>query len=473
MGPSTADPTTEADRTEGGPWPGRVAAGATALTLALVLFRIGDKSLWYDEAYSVGTIDRPVGDALWRIANWEVNQSPFFLLLTGWWRLGQSETFIRLLPACFAVLAVPAMYSLARRLLGAPGGAVAAVLLAAHPLVVEWGQQVRGYSLVLLLTILTAIQALRALEVRDSRWRAVGAGALGALATYGHFFAGLVVVALAAWALLHRPVPVALLRRAAATYVVLCAPLALFLVTREGDPLYWLGDRSFGDAFADSARALSAGTNWGLAPYGVGVAAGLVAAARAWRTDAGAPSGLALAAIWFAGPVAVVVTSTLTVKPLLEGRFLIVVLPAVVILAAAGAASLGRTAGPVTLALLLAASAVGVERWYTAPPLQDWRGAVELLDRSVVPEADVVLHPPRAVHALRYYEDRLGLPPHDVVRPALFDPPAGDDLAEIRIVANGRPTPLPDVYLAWRDEHYGPRSDYSVNGLEIRMFERR
>ena len=119
------------------PWsgPAMVAAGATLFALLAGLYHLDRVGFWYDEGQTVGTVDRPVGDALWRIAHWEVNQSPFHLLATAWIRLGDSEAFLRLLALGFWVGTVP----LPRRGLAtayAFGSVMASVLAAAIGLVI-------------------------------------------------------------------------------------------------------------------------------------------------------------------------------------------------------------------------------------------------------------------------------------------------------------------------------------------------
>jgi mannosyltransferase len=265
LDPPTAD---EVD-----PWPVRMATTATVLAVLLVLFDLGDKGIWHDEAVSIGTVDRSFGDALWRIANWEVNQSPFHVLLAGWWRVGQGATFLRLLPAASTVLAVPALFVLGRRLLDARTGAIAALLLAVHPLAIQWGQQLRGYSLVLLLVILATDLLVRALQRPEARGPAVAWAAVAAAATYTHFFAALVVATCFLWLLLLRPLPRRLIVTGGAVYGLLLVPLGFFFVTRQGDPLSWVPGASR-SVVAHTARVVLGGTFLSAAVYAVAAAAG-------------------------------------------------------------------------------------------------------------------------------------------------------------------------------------------------------
>ncbi len=437
----------------------------------MVLLQLGDKSLWYDEAFSIGTVDRPMGDVLWRLLHWELNMSPFSLVLAGWWRAGQAEWFLRLVPATAAIAAVPALFVLGRRLFDARVGAIAALLLAVHPLAVQWGQQLRGYSLVLLLVILATTMLLRALERPTDRRRAVAYAVVAALATYSHFFAGLVIASHAIWLLIRRPVPVRLATVAGVTYAALVTPLVWYLVTREGDPLYWVTDETR-SAVVETARALTGDSYWGVAAYSLAAAAGLWAVAAAVRRGGEDPHRLlVLPALWLVVPVAVATASTATVKPLLEGRFLIVVVPALALLAAAGAVHLGARLGGPLLVALVVVSSLGVWDWHRSTSHEDWRGATRLVARA--PDGPVVVEPWGGVFALRYYEDRLGLPPRAVLRPTEADPPAGPVLVEVHRHLGEQAAPLSPAYVAWRDASYDLVTEERVENLVVRTYRER
>ncbi len=447
-------------------WPVATVAGAAALAVVLVLIELGDRSLWYDEAFSIGIVDRPLGDALWRISHWELNQSPFFLLLTGWVRLGESESFLRLLPAVSYVLSVPAVAVLGRRVAGPRVGAVAALLLALHPLALQWGQQLRGYSLVTLVAIVTTTLLLRALDTPEARAPSIAYGAAAAVATYAHFFFGLVVVGHVLWLVLRRPLPRRLLLTAGATYGVLVLPLVEYFLTRDGDPLSWVRDDGIAEIVRDTAVGLAGGSLVGLAVYGVAFVAGGV---MAWRTS----GPVALLVLWVVVPPVLVTVSTLTVKPLLETRFLVVIVPALALVAAVAVVRLPAAAGAGLLALLVLVSGVGLVRWYTGDPAEDWRSATAFA-ATVDPDADVVLEPWGGVFAYRYYEDRLDLPTHDVLRPRPFLAPGDDRVVEIRREDEDGGPVDPDSFTGeWLAHNgYRPVATRTVPGLTIIVHER-
>ena len=107
----------------------------------------------------------PLGDALWRIAHWELNQSPYYLAGP---RLAPPRRQ-RGVPAA-AVGRLRRGHG-ARSCTSSAGGwptrgsaPSPPRVVAGHALVVQWGQQVRGYSLATLLVVVATLLLLRAVE---------------------------------------------------------------------------------------------------------------------------------------------------------------------------------------------------------------------------------------------------------------------------------------------------------------------
>lgn len=391
-------------------WARRVVVGATVLAAVLVSIRIGSSGFWYDEGYTIGTIDRPLGDALWRIANWELNQSPYHLLILGWHRVVETEGALRAMSAVFAVGSVPLTYLLGRRLLGVRAGAIAAVLLAIHPFVVEWGQQLRAYSMVLFLTLAATLLLVRAVE-QPSTVRIVSYAVVAALAVYTHFFAALVLGAHALSLLLLRPVPRRLIIGAGVVGGVLVLPVLEFFVNRDGDPLDWVEETSQTRLNATAAE-LAGGNRLQLVAYGIAALAGLYVLGRRMldRRDPDAAWRASLPVLVLVVPPAVTLLLSVTAKPLLEARFLIVAVPGLVLVVAAAIDRLARTWAVVAFAALVATSAAGLWDWYDRPPFDQWREAVDAIGDDALPGDVILTDPTRATHVVRYYTERAGLP---------------------------------------------------------------
>ena len=123
-----------------------------------------------------------------------MNMVLYYLLLRGWLHLGDSVAFIRGLSVVFAVAAIPAIFLLGRKMHGTSFGLISALLLSVNAFQVRYAQEVRSYSLLVLLVIVSSYFFVSGIESgrrRDWNWYI----AASSLAIYAHFFAVLVVVA--------------------------------------------------------------------------------------------------------------------------------------------------------------------------------------------------------------------------------------------------------------------------------------
>jgi hypothetical protein len=133
-----------------------------AITLAaagLRLFRLGEWSLWIDEAHTLRDVLKPAPQF------WEENSGyPLsYLLLRGLVPDGPlpllpslREDWLRLPFAFFGILSVPLLALIGRPILGARASLFAAALLAVSPWHLYWSQNARGYALVLFFGMLGA-----------------------------------------------------------------------------------------------------------------------------------------------------------------------------------------------------------------------------------------------------------------------------------------------------------------------------
>ncbi len=122
-----------------------------ALTLlggARRVLALDSKGLWLDEAFSIWLARQPLPDVYgWLL---KIDQHPplYYTLLHVWMAaLGDSVGAVRLLSALFGVATIPVIFLLGRRLLGAPGGLIAAAILTVAPFHVRFAQETRMYTL--------------------------------------------------------------------------------------------------------------------------------------------------------------------------------------------------------------------------------------------------------------------------------------------------------------------------------------
>ena len=117
----------------------------------LRLYRIDEKSIWLDEAFSLWIARH----SLWEGWRWliEVDQHPpfYYSLLHSWiWLFGPLEGAVRTLSALASTLTVPVFYAGCRRLLDRQTAFVAVGILAVSPFHVHFGQETRMYALLTL-----------------------------------------------------------------------------------------------------------------------------------------------------------------------------------------------------------------------------------------------------------------------------------------------------------------------------------
>ncbi|OWY63282.1 hypothetical protein B7486_53955, partial [cyanobacterium TDX16] len=155
---------------------------------------LGRRAVWLDEGFTVMHTDLP-WSTFWEIAfDREMNavlHSTVIHLLP--WDHG-SLWALRLPSAISVILLVPVTYLLGRRLFDPAVGALAAVFITSNGFVVEYGQEGRGYALLILVGAASSWLFVRALQQDDApSW--AGWVLVSCLLGYAHFFGVLVLVA--------------------------------------------------------------------------------------------------------------------------------------------------------------------------------------------------------------------------------------------------------------------------------------
>ncbi|MCJ7811131.1 MAG: glycosyltransferase family 39 protein [Dehalococcoidia bacterium] len=378
--------------------PGLEWVGVAILTgaaLLLRLYRLGSQGLWFDKAYTLFIARIPAVEAWRALVVDGVHPPLFYALQKAALALGQSEFALRLPSAVFGAAAVPLVYILGRRWAGWGTGALAALLLALSPFHLWTSQDARMYSLLAALTLacmLTFDGVLR----RPGLATGAAFVALSALAYLTHYFALMLpLVQLVYLAAKLRTWP-RLLR------------LWTGLQFLAGLPL-------LGWVYALSLRDMQIfGIGWIPVPHPTDLietllnfTVGYTAPLRLWqwlglgicmvflilglRSRWGVPSAKLLVALWAFLPM--VLTFLLSLRrPVYIDRFLILSAPALLILIAAGVASLRERYALVSAALLVALLGFSAIRFCFQPgqAKEQWREAAAYLSRAAPDEAIIV-----------------------------------------------------------------------------------
>jgi 4-amino-4-deoxy-L-arabinose transferase-like glycosyltransferase len=377
------------------------------IALALRLSGLGDAALWVDESFTWYDYRQPLDQILGARLN--VHPPAYGLLMHVWMPLGgESEYALRLPSALLSTLAVPAVWRLGRRLGGTPTGALAAVLVAVAPIGLGFGREARMYGPLMAEAALVLLLAEgAALRPSGGRWAGLLAATIAALLTHYTAAAAWAAAGLRTLPIRGRPAIGWLAAQAVVAAVALGWALHLWANRDAWSGLVWLpwtgrtrlrhmaldwitamaglpvGPNGLGDAALDGAALPRLGL---VALFGAALALGAAAALRPERRSLG--RSLLLLAF---GP-AVAIAALEYARPGWHVRFVLVGVPAALLLAALGATVFRGRLWPLS-AGLTAALVVGQLYGLALRPPPDresWRAVAALLRREAGP-GDVAL----------------------------------------------------------------------------------
>jgi len=155
---------------------------------------LSDRSLSFDEAYSVTVARYPVPEIIRYLAsNHDTHPPLHYALLSAWLHLfGSGEVAVRGLSALIGLAMVVLLYAFARRLVDRNVALVASALLAGSAFAVQAAQEARMYPLLGLLALGSWFSLDLAIQSRKARHWALFA-VCGALMLYTHYFGFLVL----------------------------------------------------------------------------------------------------------------------------------------------------------------------------------------------------------------------------------------------------------------------------------------
>jgi mannosyltransferase len=349
------------------------------VALAVMLWGIGARPYWGDEADTVSAVSRSVPQLFRLLGHIDAVHGLYYLLLWPVARVAGTGEFATRLPSVVAMAAAAAgVTAIARRLVSRPAGLCAGLIFAVLPTVTVQGHDARPYAMVTAAAVLASYLLVRVAQDPRPRWLAVyglSLATVGYLQLFGLLLVPAHAVTLIGLGRRSRAggdgplsgVPgTPLLRRWLVT--VAAVAVAVAPVTAVGwmqrTAIGWIPAPGWGDA-DDLVSTLIAGSVWAaivivlLSVLG-GIWAGSAASAglrrlASLRTRAGAADR---ALTWLAVPWLVLPPLTLLAASVLEpvyvSRYLTYCLPAVALLAGAGLASVRWPKRVGVLALVVA-----------------------------------------------------------------------------------------------------------------------
>jgi mannosyltransferase len=417
----------------------------TLITVAGALLRfhlLGARNIWLDEGVSVW-----LASLSWprfihtMIATPELNMVLYYTLLREWMHLGQTEFAIRSLSALFGIAAIPAIFSLGRRLFDAPTGLIAAALLAAHSFHIRYSQEARAYSLQVFLLILATYFFCRILEAPHSRKFWLAYIALGAAAVYCHVFAVLVLASqwLAPGIGRLRSLGLRVLAPIALGFTLLMAPFAAHMLLEPQQGLSWIPHPTL-MFFLGTIRLLTGSGAGGRTALSLSLTLvyGILGVVALWNAYLRRPAvataderfSVRLLFWWIVLPIASTLLFSIAVRPIFYSRFLLMCVPAIALLAAQGISAFSGLftrrktlvlAGVAALTLLL--SLAETRRYFQTFPTygHQWGAVVHHIFTNEQPGDAVAIS--MGIEVFEYYEHREA---PGILPPITFPPELGD-----------------------------------------------
>lgn len=147
----------------------------TLLGGLLRVYRLGDKGLWLDEAFSVWLAGHSLSDLYGWIVRIDQHPPLYYTLLHFWMWLGDSETTVRSLSALIGTLTIPVIFLIGRRMAGSGVGLIAAFILALSPFHVRFAQETRMYTLLTFNASVAILALVHLLSDQRSATTTIGA----------------------------------------------------------------------------------------------------------------------------------------------------------------------------------------------------------------------------------------------------------------------------------------------------------
>lgn len=396
---------------------GALVISIVAIAIVLRLLHLGRLSLDIDEAASFSFANQA-----WRaVARSSFAEGPvmplYYMGLHLWMALGTSEFMLRLPSVVFSVSTVPVLYSLGKRLFSSRVGATAALLFAIHGVSIQYAQQARSYSLVVLLASLSYLYFLKFLD-RPHLDNWIGWVLASVLTIYAHPLAAALVPAQWAWLFFIRPkrgcgwsFVAAGLAIILTTVPLIFVPLIFSFAGAEHGQWNWIPETSF-HRVHDLVLFLAGWVDGTprilgtllLLLYLISGAAALMDFTAAARASREVPHSYGLLLLGVCIPVGLILMASLY-KPLLVPRYFLVSLPTLILLVSAGICCLRPTWLLGAVLVVFAAIAIREDLcYYTYFFKPDYRSAISYVLSNSRPDDKFISFYPAP---FTYYRQRL------------------------------------------------------------------
>ena len=289
---------------------------------------------------------------------------------------------------------------------------IAAALLTVHCFHIFFSQEARGYTVLLLLLLVSSWLFVRFTESPTRKLFRFSYPIVSALCMYAHVFAVLVLAAhwISLGVVRGRRVGWRRSLGTIAAFSVLALPMEAFALLKNKGQLNWIPPLTL-KGFEEAMCAIAGYdyANVGLLVLSLGLAVTAFAVGYTSRTEKAA-FAVRFVALWAVFPIAVTLLYSIH-KPLFFSRYLVICVPAVLLLVAEGIAVLRGARSPfrwlwlpITV-LIFSMSLRAAWRYFDAPMWPDWNSAAQWVLVNEIP-GDAVCFTGNGVEPFLYYLQR-------------------------------------------------------------------
>lgn len=390
-----------------------IVISVVVMASVLTTLFLGKKSIWLDEAISI-TLAKQDWTTFWFNLSKNTNMDFYHLMLHWWVNIGQSEFVVRALSVIFALVTVPVTFALGSRLFGSSVGIIAALFLTVNPFFVQYAQEARAYSLVLMLVTLSSYFFVICIEQPSKKyWIAYIVSSV--LAVYSHLFAVLVLLTHAASLAFLRRKDVQwrgfLISVVAITFMII--PFSIKIIARGKYGLDWIQQPDI-DSLLRLFYNLVGRSQLLLKAYIILCLIALILAIWTLATSKRSLETWRYFYIlgWLIIPI-VLVFSYSFYKPMFAPRYFIICLTPFVLFASIGLSNLQRISRWIFLVficVMLIQSGNALVNWYTGYDKaggEDWRQVTSYVLSKVQKGDTIFFVPPDVSLPFDYYLHRL------------------------------------------------------------------
>lgn len=494
------------------------------LAFGLRLFHLSQQSFWWDEMWTAAISTLPLPELMEESFADRVHPPLYALAAHLWVRIGYSEFVLRYFSLIWGVLAIPTIYVIGRLVGGRRVGQLAAYLLAISPFHIWFSQEARMYSLVAALILAASYFLMLALR-RNGNLQWIGYAVCMIVALYTHYLSLFVLLAHYGFFALHYRHAKRQFRKWLIFTTVAGVALALWIVPIAlsggftSTAIGWIPPAGWSHPFF-TFLSLSVGPTVDPTKFFGYVTlflflAGVVASFYKYGRRAQAvslASWLQYRAIlcWLLLPLLLVFVISLDLplpnkRSIYMDRYLIVLLPALILLVAWGTMAVTRDR-PRLLSIILLGTGLPIvaslyNQYFGAEyGRSDWRGSLALLAEEWRVDDRILITPEQSLPLLYYKDARFS---YDIMWSSPVE--MQDDMAAfrreiesqmatiasesdrvwlIRDYANNDPHGFSrarnaavanvserDSIKSWLDEAYEPAEDWSFTGIHVTLYD--